>query len=973
VGRTAIGSRVGAAIGAVVVVAGVSALVPASPASSSGGPSSRPVSRGTRPVRVHGAGPTGMTTVGLGGWEVLSSARTTAVGSQISRPGFDTTDWLGVKPDDAGAPGTEIEALLQNGACPNVFYGTNMKKCFGYEKRIGADTVPEFDVPWWFRTDFSASLTAGQHATLIVPGVVGQADIWVDGTEVATQSTVRGDYTRYTFDVTSLLVGGDNALALEVFPNDPLTMFTLDDVDWSQIPPDNNTGIQFPVQLEITDPLSVGNAYVTEDNAVDMSSSSLTVHADVTDHSDQPQRGTVVATITPPSGGGSTIEVSQTVEIPASTTETVVFTPAAFPTLTLEGPQVWWPYQMGGQPLYQLATTVTDGGTSFSAPSETFGIRTVTTTLTGASALAPHGVRQFAINGVPFLVRGGGFAENLFLHYSSQDTADQIALIKSLGLNVIRTEGKEMPDDFYQQMDRAGIMIDAGFQCCDRWQLPADGRGVTAEDYRIMRLSALTIGQRLRNHPSVIDYSWSDNAPTPEQERVSLAGFAQAGFDVPIISSAEYNSSPILGPSGEKEGPYDWVPPSYWYDTSHSSTAPPDVDPTLTNVGGSWGFDSEQSAGDTVPTMDSIERFLSPTEQTELWKNPGYNQYHTNYEPGHTGYQFGTLFNLDKAIAARYGKWTSLAQYVEEAQVQNYEDTRAQFEAFIDHWNNQPTPATGTIYWMLNKGWPSLLWDLYNQDYDEAGSFFGAQEANSALHVLYAYDDDTVTVDNLTGTAALGLTVESKVYDLDGKVLDDQTSGPLTVGPQVVDNNVQHLVVPAATKPPATASTYFVELILRRDGTVVDRNVYWLSTQADIVNWKATEGRPQGTLSQYADLKALQTLPPAMVAVRAVTSPGTDAGDEVTTVTVTNTSTTPTVAFFLRADVLRGTARGTAPPGDNEVLPITWSSNDITLWPGESETLSATYAGSLLEGSDPVVSLSGWNAPEKVVTAPGSP
>ena len=26
-------------------------------------------------------------------------------------------------------------------------------------------------------------------------------------------------------------------------------MFTLDNVDWTQIPPDNNTGIQFPIQL----------------------------------------------------------------------------------------------------------------------------------------------------------------------------------------------------------------------------------------------------------------------------------------------------------------------------------------------------------------------------------------------------------------------------------------------------------------------------------------------------------------------------------------------------------------------------------------------------------------------------------------------------------------------------------------------------------------------------------------------------
>jgi exo-1,4-beta-D-glucosaminidase len=535
-----------------------------------------------------------------------------------------------------------------------------------------------------------------------------------------------------------------------------------------------------------------------------------------------------------------------------------------------------------------------------------------------------------------------------------------------------------MPDDFYQQMDRAGIMIDAGFQCCDRWQLPANGHGVTADDYRVMGLSALTIGERLRNHPSVIDYSWSDNAPTPEQEKVSLAGFAQAGFDDPVISSAEYNSSPILGPSGEKEGPYDWVPPSYWYDTSHSSTAPPDVDPTLTNVGGSWGFDSEQSAGDTVPTMDSIERFLSPAEQTELWKNPGYNQYHTNYEPGHTGYKFGTLFNLDKAIAARYGAWSSLSQYVEEAQVQNYEDTRAQFEAFIDHWDNVPTPSTGTIYWMLNKGWPSLLWDLYNEDYDEAGSFFGAQEANTDVHALYTYDDHTVTVDNLSGSTRSGLTVESKVYALDGTLLDDQTSATISLAPQAVATDVLRPVVPAPTAPPTTASTYFVELLLRQNGDLVDRNVYWFSTQPDVVNWRATEGSPQGTLSQYADLTALQTLPPATVTVAAQTvmtqtsaAPAAPAQD-VTSVTVTNTSTTPTVAFFLRTDVRRGTSQGSPLPGDNEVLPVTWTSNDTTIWPGESETLTATYAATLLDGATPVISVSGWNVASSVVPAPAA-
>ncbi len=91
-----------------------------------------------------------------------------------------------------------------------------------------------------------------------------------------------------------------------------------------------------------------------------------------------------------------------------------------------------------------------------------------------------------------------------------------------------------------------------------------------------------------------------------------------------------------------------------------------------------------------------------------------------------------------------------------EAQVQNYETQRAEFEAYIDHSTDTPTPSTGIDYWMLNKGMPTLLWDLYNQEFDQAGSYFGAQEANRPLHVLYAYDTNTVGVDNLTGASAAG-------------------------------------------------------------------------------------------------------------------------------------------------------------------------------------------------------------------------
>ena len=194
------------------------------------------------------------------------------------------------------------------------------------------------------------------------------------------------------------------------------------------------------------------------------------------------------------------------------------------------------------------------------------------------------------------------------------------------------------------------------------------------------------------------------------------------------------------------------MPPSYWYDTTHYDPG----DDSRTNVGGAWAFDSEASAGDTVPTLDSLQRFLSPFEQTQLWQSPDYNQYHLNYEPDlpgpdNGGYSFGTLHDLDQAISARYGPWTSLGQYVEEAQLQNYETQRAEFEAYIAHSHNAQAPSTGIVYWQLNKGWPTLLWDLYNNDYDQAGSYFGAQEANQSLHAFYAYDSGQVGIANLTG------------------------------------------------------------------------------------------------------------------------------------------------------------------------------------------------------------------------------
>ena len=866
---------------------------------------------------VASAGPAGgLVTLGARGWQVQSTALATEPGDQVSSPSYDPSGWLPVRPDDAGAPGTEINALLQNGECPNVFYSDTMRDCFGYVTKRGPVTVPRFAVPWWFRTDFR--LATRQHAKLIIPGVVGEGDVWVNGTLVAGRDVVSGAYAAHTFDVTSLVHPGRNSLAIKMYPNNPKEMYTLSHLDWSQIPPDNDTGIQFPVQLRLSDALSGSNAHV-----VQTGNATLTVKLDVTNDSTTTQRGEVTATITPPDGQDP-IVLRTDVRVPAASTTAVSFDP-----ITIHRPRLWWPYSMGDQPLYTLRTTVSQHGTVSTSDTATFGIRTITSRLVGGSPQAPDGARIFSVNGKDFVFRGGGYMPDLFLRYSRDEVARQITLIKSMGLNGIRLEGHDMPQDFYEQFDRAGLMVLGGFLCCDGWE-PGSEDGLTERDFRIMHESARGIGERERNHPSVITYGWSDNKPLPRQESETLAGFADADFQVPVVASAEYKKTDTLGPAGEKEGPYDWVPPTYWYDTTHFDPG----DSSRTNAGGSWAFASEQSAGHTIPTLASLQRFLSPEEQDRLWQDPEYNQYHANYSAGHGGYHFGTLYTFDTALANRYGTWSDLPTYVRLAQLANYENVRSQFEAFIDHSTDPVNPSTGLVYWQLNKGWPTLLWSLFNHDGDQPGAFYGAQKANKPLHALLSYDDDAVTVDNLGAHTESGLTLRATVRDLSGAVLDDQHVSGISLASQQVRNDVLKPVLPA------DGPVYFVELTLSRHGTVVDRNVYWCSTTPDVVDWPATLGNPQATMTRYADLGALRTLPRTQVDVRASSRHGT------TSVTVTNTS--DTVAFFLRADV-------------QDVPWATWNENDITLWPGQSQTITATYRPGDLHGNRPVVTVSGVN------------
>jgi len=849
-------------------------------------------------------------------WQMQDSAKAQQGGAEISATGYATKGWYPVS-----GRATVMAGLLENHALKNdVFYSDNLR----------AVQVPEasgnlFVTPWWYRTEFTLAKDAGGKRTLLrANGLIASADVWVNGHQVADHADVAGAYPVYEFDVTRWVHAGANILAMQIYPADPRQSLSIGWVDWNPTPPDNDMGPWRGVDIVQTGPIALSFPHVASTLSLpDLSHATLTVKV-TAKNLDTVAHDAIIA------GTVADVPLQQTVHLAPGQTQVVSFSPATTPGLALDHPKVWWPLGMGDHPLYALEmTAAVDGATSDRAKA-TFGIRSVT------SSLTKQGYRQFFINGKPVLIRGGGWAPDMFLRDDPARMEAEFSYVVNLGLNTIRSEGKLENQRFYDLADRNGIMVLPGWECCDKWESAAKTGGSpwTAADMKVAENSMASEARLLRNHPSVIGfYIGSDNAPPPPIAKMYSDTLRAEDWSLPVISAAVDQGTAEAGPSGMKmAGPYDWIPPSYWY---------------ADKLGGAFGFDSEVSAGADIPRLEDVQRMLSPRDQEALWKYPDARQYHASADWS----EFAVLTPFDHALAQRYGAPTSLADYVAKAQLDNYDNVRAQFEAFNARMD-AAKPATGVIYWMLNNAWPSLHWHLYDYFMNPAGAYFGAKKANELVHIQYSYDSRDIVLVNHALNDAHGLQANIRVRNLDGSVRYEKH----LQGIDLAGNRTKAL----ATLPSIAnlSSAYFIELDLTSaDGKPVSRNVYWLSTRQDVLDWPKSNWYLT-PLTQYADLTALKSLPAATSEVHASTT--RDGDDNVTTVTLSVPATSNTVALFQHVSIRRG-AQG------DLALPIRWNDNDITLWPGESMVLTARYAA---QGTaDPVVEVSGWNVMTQSIPA----
>ncbi|MEU8461214.1 exo-beta-D-glucosaminidase [Streptomyces sp. NPDC029003] len=861
----------------------------------------------------------------LSGYAIQSTARVRDSPAAVSAPGYPATGW-----HRAGSRSTVLAALVADGTHPDPFFSTA-------QQRISRR---DFAVPWWFRADFTLPDTR-ERTHLDFSGVISAADVYVNGHQVASATTVAGAYTRHEPDITSLVQAGTNTVAFLIHPNDPRKHLTIGWLDWLQPPPDANMGIVRDVLVRRRGPASLHDTHVLTRLAVpSLGSAELTVKARVRNDSDEPTAVTVTATVTAPvtapvhPNGDGRIVLSENLALRAHETRTLSFTPQHHPRLRLHRPRVWWPAGMGPQDLYGLHVSATVAGQPSDSARHTFGIRDV------AAPLNASGARQYVINGRPLLIRGAGWSADELLRWDATEVEDRLRQVLDAGLNTLRLEGHIEPDEFFDLADRHGILTLPGWECCDKWEGQVNPTGTgekwSPADRVTARASMAAEAARLRRHPSVMSFLiGSDYPPDPAAERDYLDALRAADWPTPVIPAASATTTASSGPSGMRmTGPYDWVPPSYWYDKRE---------------GGATGFNSETSAGPSVPTLDTLRRTLSPAELDTLWKDPAAPQYHRS--PSAT---FSTLKLYGEALARRYGAPRSLTDYVAKAQLAQYENVRAQFEAYARNATDATAPSTGLVYWMFNSGWTSLHWQLVDRYLDQGGAYYGAKKANEPLHIQYSYDDRTVTVVNRRSGAASGLTARVTLFDTRGGARYDRTVRGLRVGGDGAKHTA--LTVPAGAGGPG--ATYLARLTLTdRTGREVSRNVYWLSNRPDVLDYDAGDWY-HTPATAHGDLTGLTSLPKAALTATARTTRHADTA--TTTVTLRNTSSRNIPALMTDVRLVDS--------HDAPVLPVRWDDNLISLWPGEQTVITATYRTTGLHGTLPDLRISGWNTPTTHIT-----
>lgn len=819
-------------------------------------------------------------------------------GQQVSSLEFDVTKWT-----KARVPGTVLGSLVEAGKYPNIYFGKNLEKV----------DQEQFKKPWWYVTDFEADNIKQNISRLAFDGINYKAEVWLNGKLI--NNKLEGCYTTFDFDISDEILP-KNKLAIKISPPQPGD-FTIGFVDWAPTPPDKNMGVWRSVSLIQHGKVAIKTPFVsTKVNTETLNEAWVQLELNLENYSEVDEDMTVNCVF-------KGQKFSKKIKSPKGSSQKVKITSSDFGAFSLKNPDLWWPNNLGEPTMQSLDVSVLVNGQLSDETTVEFGIREV------EDYINAEGHRGYKINGKEIVIKGAGWVDDLFLLNDSINNETQVQYAKDMNLNTIRFEGFwGTTDHIYSMCDKHGLLAMCGFSCQWEWSAylgkemdEADEAfaGMTEPDE--MELVADYLHDQviwLRNHPSIFVWvAGSDRLHHPDLERMHLKNLAEIDPTRPYLGSAKSMLSTVSGPSAVKmDGPYDYVPPVYWY--------------TDTARGGAFGFNTETGPG---PQPVVLESALKMIPKDKLWP---LNNETWDYHCGR--HEFGTMKRYLKAFDNRYGEASSIEDFSSRAQVANYEAIRPMFEAFSV---NKPN-ATGVVQWMLNSAWPETYWQLYDYYLQPTGAYYGTKKACEPLHLAYDYGDHSIKLINDYYEDKSDLKAEVSWYAWDSKPIKKRS---MTVN---VASNSSSLVM-TLSEGANIPKVSFLDLKLRnKDGGIVSSNFYWLSKKEDVMDpdfknssWIYT---PQTDFASFAELSKI---------------PKADVSVEITKKTMTETevvikNTDQVIAFFCELRIVNKST-------NESIIPAFFSDNYISLLAGEEKTITISTPNNVLVDTEFEILVTGQN------------
>ena len=901
---------------------------------------------------------------GVAQWQLMPAAEVDAKGPQVSEVGFRMAD-----PVPGVVPGVVFTAYVEAGREENPDVADNIYRV----------DETKYNRPFWYRTEFTlpTSSPSGGRVWLCCNNTNRFADFWLNGVKISgtadSEKDVNGHMLRSRFDVTDVVRrDGPNALAVLIWDADQKKTRTdpgpygvacspsyLAGAGWDWIPyvPGRLAGITGNIYLDFTGEAVIRDPWMrsflpSNDKA------ELTLSADILNTGSEDCSFEVRGTVEP-----AGITFKKTIRVRGWNKATIQITKDDVPAFAIDNPRLWWPNGYGEPNLYtchmevipsSLPPAPPEGGVnrkSFplgedleeasvsDSVSFHFGIRRYDYRIEKNRVDFP--VLNIYCNGQRIFCRGGnwGMSEYL-LRCHGKDYEPKIRLHKDMNYNMIRLwTGCVTDDEFYDYCDQYGLMVWDDF-----WLYVAYN---DVADHEAFKTNARDKVRRLRNHPSIAVWCGANEThPVPDIDSALRMIVMEEDANDRLYKSCS-NQDALSGSGWWKD-----LPPRHHFSTSGSNLAfNTPAYPYGIDYG--YGFRSEIGMA-TFPTYESTCLFIPkesrwPLPTDEQLKNDDENVWNRHFF-GKEASNAGPA-DYRKSVDERYGPSQSLEEFCEKAQLINLEDMKGMYEAWNDKmWDD----ASGVLIWMSHPAYPSFVWQTYDYYYDPTGCYWGAKKACEPVHIQWNCLTGSVKVINATSTPLVGVRATACVYDMAGNELTDYARTAIIDVP--ASNRTEAFVLPAELGESKRASgkagnpdIQFIRLTLTHNpsspipnsSSPIPKSSFLIPNSSPSPLTPISENFYWRNTSRELDYRALRTLPAAKVSC-AVTDVTTSGSETTVTLSVQNISAAAT-AFALRLRLVNERT-------GERILPSLFSDNYLTLFPGESRTITVTADAALFDG-----------------------